>query len=77
MWNQKIRLPRSWKTEQAYQVINLLKESHIRARTEPDVFNRPFDSRMLSRDPETVWPVFVRKRTFERAVAILKAERLL
>ena len=77
MRSRRRQLLRYWKTEQAYQVMNLLKEYHIRAKTVPDEFNPPFDSRMLSIAPEIMWPVYVRARNFERAVAILTEEQLL
>lgn len=54
-----------------------MKEYHIRAKTVPDEFNPPFDSRMLSIAPEIMWPVYVRARNFERAAAILTEEQLL
>lgn len=74
-WSQ---LPRSWKTEDAYQVFNLLKEYRITARTKPDEFSAPTgDWKMLFMDSETVWPVFVKTRQLEQAISILTEERLL
>ena len=72
------QLLRYWKTEQAYQVMNLLKEYHIGAKTIPDEFSGAFgSSRMLLLDPEIMWLVYVRKRNFERAAAILTEGQLL
>lgn len=78
MRNRGNSLLRYWKTEQAYQVMNLLKEYHIGAKTLPDEFNGAYGNTwMLSLDPEIMWPVYVRARKFERAVAILTEEGLI
>ena len=78
MRNKWIRLPRFWKTEQAYQVMNLLKEYHISARTLPDEYNGPNGiSRMLTIDRNILWPVFIREKHLEQAIAILAEEQLL
>lgn len=72
------KLPRSWKTDQAYRVINLMKEYRINARTKPDEFSGPTgDWRLLFMDSEIVWPIFVKTRQFEQAVSILTKEKLL
>ena len=78
MRSRRRQLLRYWKTEQAYRVMILLKEYHIGTKTIPDEFSGAFgNSRMLLRDPEIMWPVYVRARNFERAVAILTEEQLL
>ena len=78
MRNRWIRLPRFWKTEQAYQVMNLLKEYHISARTIPDEFNGSHGNRrMLTMDKNMLWPVYIRAKRLEQAIAVLTEERLL
>jgi len=76
--NRWVRLPRAWKTEQASQVIYLLKGYHIRAKTLPDEFNGLYgNSRIQYMDSEAMWSVFVRADKLSQAVRILKAEELL
>ena len=78
MRNRWISLPRFWKTEQAYQVMNLLEQYHISARTMPDEFNGSLGNRrMLTMDRNTLWPVYIRAKYFEKAIAILAEEQLL
>lgn len=72
-----VRLPHSFKTADAYQAINLLKENHIRAMTVPDEFNgRIGNHRMTHMDSETMWPIYVLGRHAEQASSILSKEHL-
>jgi len=78
MLKRWVRLRRVWKTEEAYQVLNLLRGERIRARTIPDEFNGDLGNRrMMFTDPERLWAVFVRANQAEQAVTLLRDERLL
>lgn len=78
MWDQRRGFLRCWKTEQAYQVMHLLREYRISARTVPDEFSGSNGRRrMLSMNREILWPVYVRAKQLERAIAILTDEKLL
>lgn len=77
VWNDWTRLCRVWNTDEAYQVLNLLREEHIQAKTVPDEFNGPCGNRrLLSMDSEQWWPVYVKARHAKRTIALLRKEGL-
>lgn len=63
-----------WPTEQAYQVMELLKQNRVRCRMPADdmFFTDPFH---LPR-PDRRWAIQVRRRDVKRAMAILAREDL-
>ena len=63
-----------WPSEQAYQVLELLKQNRIRCRMPADdmFFNSPFH---LPR-PDRRWAIQVRRRDVKRAMALLAREEL-
>ena len=77
IWNRWGQLPRTWKTPQAYQIINMLKANRIYVRTLPDEFSGAIGKqRMMNLDSETMWPIFVKARQAELAIMILSKENL-
>ena len=64
----------TWPSEQAYQVLELLKHNHIRCRMPADdmFFNSPFH---LPR-PDLRWAIQVRRQDVRRAMALLAREGL-
>lgn len=78
MGSRWVRLPKVWKTTEAYQAMNLLRTLNIRAKTTPDEFNGSYgNKRMVFMDGEIFWPIYVRKKQLDRAIAILTEEKLL
>ena len=72
-----IRLQHTLKTEQVYQAINLLNTYHIHLRTQPDEFNgKGGCARLLSMDPEIMWPLYVKRKHLSKAIRILTEEQL-
>lgn len=64
-----------WRSEQAYQVMELLKYWHIPSHVVPEEFS--FMNRLLHTDSDRQWPVLVRSRDLSRAIDVLADEGLL
>lgn len=64
-----------WRSEQAYQVLEILKQNHIRYRMPADdmFFNSPFHLP----HPDRRWAIQVRQRDVKRASALLAREGLI
>ena len=69
-----INLRESWRTEQAFRVLEVLKSVHIRCRMPADdmFFMNPFQMP----HPALRWDIQVRRRDLERAMALLVREGL-
>lgn len=72
--NKWIEIGPRWRSEQACQVMELLKYRHIPSRTVPEEFS--FWNQMLHIDPDRIWPVLVRRKDWGIAVRALEQEGL-
>ena len=64
----------SWPSEQAYRVLELLKQQHIRCRMPSDDMH--FVSPFHLPHPDLRWSIRVRRRDWHRAMALLEREGL-
>ena len=75
MMSKWIEIGPRWRSEQAYQVMELLKYWHIPSHVVPEEFS--FMNRLLHTDSDRQWPIMVRKKDLGQAIDILADEGLL